>query len=489
MIEPTRHELEHALRYATEVTKLYMMDKCARNYAEAFAFATLVKRPATSRDYYVPPSLASECIVVTQTAFRQGGCERIACFPFKESLEKCEKGDAGQWVPFGKGYTLACQPMCREKAFIDAEWRKDACYMVNPIKKLIAMFPENIFGQKSKHPMHYGLDWVDGHLKLNSTYCGAYGLQFDGSDCSATLQQSIFELVVGKTIYRATFIPNVPPFSRPSPPPVPNYATVKGMPKKRKKRSLSSQTTTEINDEDDATEDTPEVNKLATEIARELSADLGIDIGMWLVKRILKEKVPKLVVSATTNIVIRSAAAQAVFHTYAQMTVQAAKIMGSAASAVGVVLSVYGIVSMIVDFVDPYHLNKILSYYAVRDMNRILDLKYFQKENGNHQIVTPEYMWDYVLGAGEDESDRYEYMAEKMQEYITALHGDAPDRPLPPIADAKFKSKQTAKQWSGAIQIAVVWMLITLTGFCWQWIQVWAFVAFFLILWWTPIKV
>lgn len=459
MTEPSKRELEHAVRYATERTKIHLMDFYKHEHPSIFQFATMQTRPATSKDYYVPPSLADQCIVVTETKFERGGCLRAACFPFKENLEPCDDSDAPRWIPFGKHYTLACQPACLEKTSVDTYWQNETCYLLNPLKKMLAIFPETLFGNSTKHPLHFGLDWHDDHLRLNSDYCRAYGLVFDGDDCVPAKGQTITEMIFGKTVVRSFILPHKSRVTRPPPPPLPDYVHHK----KRKTRQVEDPAAVQV--------------ETVLEIAKDLSVDFGIDVGFWLVKHVLTKKVPKLVARASSNVIFKSVLAQAVMKTYANVAIQAAKILGTTVGVMSNVFTVYSLVSVILDLVDPYTLDNVLDSATLKKIDFKLDLEYYQKEMGNNQEVTPEFMWDHVLNPG-DESDRYLFMAEKVTEYIAALHSRPDTIDLP-----AFRSEQHHHHWHGNFQMIVIGILVVLTMVCWNWVHVWAALLFFILIW------
>ncbi|GFU09930.1 baculo_p74_N domain-containing protein [Trichonephila clavipes] len=150
MSRPSKYELQHALRYATEHTTQYLLDVYQKRYPHYFQYVEIEIRPATVKDYYIPPSLATECIVVDQIYFTELGCKRLSCFPFKSDGVPCTRKDDMQWTRLANTLVLSCQPSCREMMTpIDAEWWGTRCVMVNPLKKVLASFPEQIFALKT----------------------------------------------------------------------------------------------------------------------------------------------------------------------------------------------------------------------------------------------------------------------------------------------------------------------------------------------------
>ncbi|GFS69076.1 baculo_p74_N domain-containing protein [Trichonephila clavipes] len=178
-----------------------------------------------------------------------------------------------QWTRLANTLVLSCQPSCREMMTpIDAEWWGTRCVMVNPLKKVLASFPEQIFGMQSKHPLHAGLDWRNGQIYLNKLYCQAYGLKFDGKECYSSVDQTIGEFFLGKTVYRALKTSVVQPPNYPHIPPVPYHPAV----------SL------EVNLSD--TIPLPDTSQVAREVTAELLADFGVDIAAHVVEKILRKK-------------------------------------------------------------------------------------------------------------------------------------------------------------------------------------------------------
>lgn len=153
----------HALRYATEATKLFLMDQYKAEFPHLFENATIETRPATHADYYVPPALVGPgVVVVVRTSLDALGCLRLSCYPFKKNWEVCTEQDPPHWVPIGQHFELACQPACQDFA-IHSEWiRGNRCILSNPMKKMVASMPENVFERKSyRHVFHGGLDVVE----------------------------------------------------------------------------------------------------------------------------------------------------------------------------------------------------------------------------------------------------------------------------------------------------------------------------------------
>jgi hypothetical protein len=450
----SKTELDHAVRYAIEATKLFLMEQYTRLYPHIFTESRIETRLATMNDYYVPDSIAGQCIVVVKTFFTETGCHRLACFPFKSNMEPCEETDDPQWIPLGKGFTIACQPHCRETTqAIDTEWRK-RCVEVNPYKKILAMLPEHAMGRKAKQ--HGGLDWVNGHIRLTAEYCKEYGLDFDGYECTSTTGQQILEWFIGKTVYRtikksSSSIRGTPPVNAP---PYFNY------PQHTLQRLVSTDNDTE----------TMNFSKLAKDIAIELGIDFGVDVSATVVERLLTRHVPKLLDRALNNISIKTAVKQSVLQSSAlilrSFSMATGKMIGMASN----ILTAYGIVAAVLDVIDIYDYDKVLDGRTVDEIDFKLDLRYFGREDDFDRTITPEYVWDNVL-VSVDLSDRYEFMAEKISEYLSALH-TKPIK-LPPI---KKNVLPIQNRWNLILHWSLVSVLAVLSLLWSKWIHVWGVV-------------
>lgn len=451
----SKHELEHAVRFAIEQTRLYMIIKYRQLYPDLFQHATFKIRPATNQDYYIPQALALTCHVMEDNYFTEPGCKKVGCFPFKENGVPCIPTDPVQWSQLGNGHTLSCQPICQASdTTVDTEWWNDKCVMVNPLKKIVVMFPERVFGRTTTHQYHNGLTWDEGRVKLNADYCKAYGLDFDGNECVSSTEQTIFEILLGTTVYRSIKTAGMQPAVAPAPPPLPTDLN-----------AIQSPVTV------DELTDTTGSSELAKQIAMEISADVGLDIGMRTVEKILKKRVPKLIGKAASSIAVKTALTQAVLKNSAALVAKSFIHMGRAVGAASTILTPYSIVSLVVDLIDPHMYNYMLTGSMVDQLNARLDLQYFQKESQFNQPVTPEYIWDYVL-VQPDESDRYSYMADRIEEYLQALR-PADITQAPPTAKKEYHYKKEIQRWNWTLHAVVACMLLALAIMWVEWIHVW----------------
>lgn len=441
-----KYELEHAIRYANELAKIYNFEKYSKTFPYLFKHATLETRPATSKDYYVPQSIAQKCIVVAKTTFDEMGCKKVACFEYKGNLEPCEKNDPARWIPIGKGFTLACQPACRYEGAFDTDYRNGTCVLSNHYKKIFALFPESVSGMESKHDFHTGLDIANGQIRLNDWYCESYGLDFDDGDCYSSVGQTIGEIFLGSTVYRGIFKTRTRKSSQLQTPPIPDY--ILNFPKPaRKKRSMDS---------------LPDFGSIAEDMAIEMSADYGVDISVEVVQKILRKRVPSLI-SKATNLPVKHAMIQAVLKSHAMMAINISKALATGLSAASGVWTLFGIMTFVLDIFDPFEYNRVLDKETVQKFNRQLDWKFYRTERVRDVEVTPEYFCENVL-IDEDQSDLYEFVSEKIDEYMTALNQ------LPKKPGKKFfrrvkpkKKSDSMNYWNFVVHTIIILSIVGLS--------------------------
>lgn len=334
----SKQELNHALRYAREATKEFLMERYRTYYPHIFQHAVLEKRPATSRDYFIPPTLAKKCMVVTRTYFKEMGCLQLSCFPMKRNLEVCTEQDAPRYEQIGHRFYLACQPICHNQNNpVDAEWVRGKCLLANPLKKMLAMFPEQLFERSSRHVFHGGLELVEGELTLNNTYCEAYGLDFKKDDCHLSTGQSVAEWFLGRTPYRAIKTANLKPWAKKNKPPLPRYLLNAVIARKRRTRAVVVEEAID--------------KKLFNEMMRDLAMDYGIDVSAAGLELFLRKKAPGLLSKAVNHLPIRVALKEAVRNAVIPFGTQS---LSMAVGAAGSVYAIYNLVSLILDALDPF---------------------------------------------------------------------------------------------------------------------------------------
>lgn len=454
----SKYELKHAQRYAVESTKVYMMDFYKKKFPHFFENAIIETRPATSEDYYIPPSLATKCIVVTKTAFDEIGCKRLACFPLQGNSEPCE--DQPVWVQLGTGYHLACQPSCKEQRDqIDTLWRKGECIALNPLKKIFAMNPENVFDKPARGHLHSGLDvGNDGDLKVNDRYCKVYGLKRKRDDCVRTTGQKISEAIVGKTIHRAIATTNLPPLVKRLPTEIPDYLKYT-VPSRKTKRDIF--------------EDPPELEDVLQDIAVEFVKDELIDLGAHSMKVMLKKKIPRMLSKITVqNIGAKIAMKELVKRTLKTAAIKIVVALGSAVTVVMFIYEIFTIVVDILDAIDPMDFNKVLTKSDLDVLNKSLDDEYYE-ESRKRGVLTPEDVWNRGILILDDESEIYEYMAERINEYLAEL------RPVQQDVNWMKFHRKPIKDWSQWKHGAIVLLVISIMVMYSSWIHIWSVLLLF----------
>ncbi|KAG8175200.1 hypothetical protein JTE90_022623 [Oedothorax gibbosus] len=441
---------------------MYMFHLYEQLYPDLFGHGSYSTRPATNDDYYIPTALAKSCLVVEEMTFDQEGCNSVGCFPFKHLGEPCTANDPVQFTQVGNTFSLSCQPICSSSdTTVDTEWLNDQCVMVNPYKKLVVMFPEKIFQRPTPHQYHSGLSWDHGQIKLNAPYCRAYGLDFNGRECTMTVGQRILEFFYGTTIFRNMRTANLRPIRPTIPPPAPtDMKAIQAAP-------VSLDNVVDVDSE-----------QLAKDIATEMSADFGLDVGFHVVEKILKKKIPQLISKAAVRASVREAIKHAVIKNAAAITSKTFVTMGRMVSGISAVFSVFSVASLIVDLIDPQMYNYLLTGAMVDKINRKLDLSYFQREDNFNQVVTPEYVWEYVLPQP-DQSAQYLYFADKVDEYLSALR---PTEKVTTLPKAQFTIDKEILRFNWSLHLMVVGMLLMLTIMWVEWIHIWVCVLFFTIM-------
>lgn len=415
--------------YADHCTRVYMYNKYLKSHPHIFRHSTLKERPATSKDYYVPPKIADKCIV-SDASFDEIGCQKIACFPKKRNLENCKIGEDTVMLTLGQWHTMACQPACQFiSTFVDTDFRDGKCFLSNLYKKAFALFPEQVEGSQTVQPMHVGFNLTNGDLHINSTYCKYYGLGYKPStgDCAESPHQTVLETIIGTSFYRSIQRSKYKHKTYPLPP-VPPYmqnaaAWLEGMqpPKSRSKRNVSAA---------DITQD----------LVREVAIDFNIDITLNQLSKIFKKRVPrtlqaisaKLYASKTASNLTKIALADVALKSQFNIATNVSKVVGRGFSAASSIFSVFSIISFIVDLFDPFNFLGVLDKTTLAKINDRLDFEFFGNHIKNIEI-SPDHIY-FLLE--EDQSDYANFKIERMHEYMMAL---APDRQLPAPKKEPFK--------------------------------------------------
>lgn len=457
--------LYHAQLYADQRTRLFVLKQQKRLRPYLYKDVVVKTRPATSRDYYVPPSLVSNCVVIESMTFGEKGCLRLGCFPFKEKVEECQPEDEPRWVSMGSDFALACAPICREQlnGYLDTTWRDGRCLQINLHKKMVATMPEKIFEREARSLYHGGLDFVRGQLKANERYCRAYGIEFDGEHCIVNTMQDIIEFLAGTQAYRAARVSGIPPYTPQFPKRLPHYLPY-NIPKKRTKRSTAA--------EDGTTIDTD----LAKDIALSIAVDMGIDLSIHTVKKIVKKKLPKLFSKAVSSIAMRLALKRLVVKTILKTGLRLLKSIALTMTGIGAVYEVYSLAATVMDVLDVFDFNKFLDKEALDIINKNLDESYFG-EYGVEPEITPQYVWDEgVLEDEEDASEEYEFFVKCVHEYMDAL---TPNVEVEQVVEKKIEEEKGRFNWFlyGSFVYYVLGVIILYV----QWLHVWAMMIWMLL--------
>lgn len=460
----------HALRYAEEKTKVFQLQRFQKRFPEYFQFARMETRIATSEDYYVPPSLANESVVVTRTWFEEEGCRRLSCFYVRdENWNLCEEDDRPRWISIGDRFELACQGACLDHS-LNTDWIGGRCVVANPYKKMLAAMPENVFGKKLRHVYHRGLNVRDGTLKLNEDYCKAYGLDFADDDCVLSGPQSFGEWLFGVTVVRAAKTAHLPK-AAPRPPPLPAFAfTPRKKPKKRALEVPSEQLANELEKR----------RSLLKEMAAELVREARVNATEYAVERFLVKKAPKLLAGAVDSpagkLVLKHSAARSL----KRYGTAGLKGLGRAFGAATSVYAIYDVAAGLLDMLDQYSYMHVLDKKALQDIDEKLDFDYFQGGRVGPEM-TPEFVWENnVLTPDEEGDDALLFMVERVEEYLAAVRATSPDSRNFASAPDLFAWRTEEKGWDRYVFAGVAFVLSVLAFLMVEWINVWANVLFFI---------
>ena len=448
----------HALRYATEATKVWLMETYKVEFPLFFDYAHMEKRPATSDDYYIPKSIEDQCVVVEETYFEEIACRRLSCFPFKDKWEPCKKHDKPQWVSIGDDFELACQKICRDHT-LNTDWIQNRCIVSNPLKKALASMPEKLFEKASRYIYHGGLNVVEGRLKLNARYCEAYGLDFENDDCVQSGWQTFLEWLLGMTTTRSIRTAHIRPLQK-NPPPVPNYLDYHAPPQKIR-GSLSFASEEQNND------------KAFKEIAESLVKDLGESITQWSVESFVRKKAPKLLTKSIDKLATKLVIKHSITASLKAGASVGLKILGKGFNVVTAVFAIYDIIIAVIDSLDINDFTKVLNKKTLEKMNTELDYNYFQDGKIRPEL-TPEYIWDNGI-LKEDESSRFQYMVNRVEEYLNAVK-------LVPHAYLKkpnlfILKKQT--KWNKILFFSILIIVTIIIISYIEWIDFWVTLLFF----------
>lgn len=449
----------HALRYATEETKLFLMQQYKKEFPHFFQHATLETRPATPADYYVPPSLVGKAQVVVRTALAEWGCLRLSCYPYKAEWEPCTAQDPPQWIPVGRHHELACQPVCRDHTLY-TEWTTGRCILANPLKKMVASMPEKLFERKAyRHVFHGGLDVVEGHLQFNQAYCEAYGLTLVGDECQTATGQSFVEFFLGVTPIRAAITARLQPHVSQPPAHLPAHLYYPPPAKKRRtKRSLPAM-------------GSEASHTLYQEIALELVKEVGENVTEWAVKRFLTANAPRLLIASLDQLAAKLVIKHSMAATMKMAGSAALKAMSKGVTAVAIIYGLYDLVMGIVDVIDPLSFNTFFSKEDLKKVNDTIDYRYYTDLPIRPEL-TPEYIWQHDL-LKRDNTDKFEFMVAKTKEYLDALKAEPPSAQLKSSHLTSFVWQEEKKEWDRRLFTSLCVVAICFVCLFVEWIDVW----------------
>lgn len=443
----------HALRYALENTKVWLMEQYKQNFPHYFDYAHIETRLATPEDYYIPPSLEKKCVVVKKTYFEEIACRRLCCFPFKNNWEPCNVKDKPHWIQIGDNLELACQSACQDHS-VNTDWIDNRCIVSNPLKKALASMPEKLFDRASRHIYHGGLNLVNGTLKLNAKYCEAYGLNFADDDCVQTGLQTFLEWLLGMTTIRTIKTNHIQPFAS-NFPPVPNYLYYSHPPRK-------------IRDSRDLVLEEQDNDKYFKEISESLIKDLGQNITQWAVESFVRKKVPKLLTKSIDKIAIKLVIKHSMVTSLKSATSVGLKILGKGFNVVTTIFAIYDIIMSVIDSLDINDYTKVLDKASLDKINKALDDNYFQDGEVRPEL-TPEYIWNNGILI-EDQTFKFEYMAERVEEYLQAVHLEPPKKR---IKQANLFVWKEDKRWNKTVFLVIAVVAIVIVILYVEWIDAW----------------
>lgn len=406
--------------YADHCTRVYMYEKYLQSHPHIFRYSKLHKEPATTKDYYIPPKIKDKCII-SKATFDEIGCLKIACFPKKRNLEPCDSFDNTLVLTLGQQHTFACQPACQFiSTYLDTDFRNEKCMISNQLKKSFAMFPDKVDGTKTIQPLHVGFDIKNGNLRINSTYCKYYGLDYKYSteECFSQPHNTVLETIVGTSFYRSIKRSKVKNKTYPLPD-VPD--SIKNIDswleghRPRSKRSLG--------------------HDIAQDLLREISIDLSIDLTLQQLSTLFKTRIPRTLQAIATNLskskmaskITKIALADIVLKSQFNIATVASRTMGAGLSIASGLFTIYGIIALVVDLFDPFNFMKVLDKTTLQKINKSLDFHFYGNYTTQNIEVLPDHVW-FLLE--EDQSDYFIYKYERMMEYMEAL---SPDQLIPKV--------------------------------------------------------
>lgn len=415
----TYYDYINAVEFGHNCALEHQYNYFLNKYPHIFKYVDIQSRLATHTDYYVPPSIASECKIYS-VAFNEIGCRKISCFPKTTGLTDCTEKDPTTYMSIGEDFYLSCQPACHELSpFIDTEFKDGKCWQMNTEKKIFALFPEVIHNVKVYQPMHKGLNLKNGDLVINKDYCTAFGLSFENDECLAPIGQEIAEFFLGSTVYKSLKKASIQSTMNLVPPSVPNDVQnvsnwLEGSPSIKNNSTYQSKSSMPYIP-------AQTFSNILKDFMKDFATDMGSDFSIDYSLKVMKKRIPKSVIkvsnAAINRKIVQSAMMKAITQSHALTFAKVARGLFSSLSKVNIVMSVFGVVSNVIDIFDPFNYNYVLDKETISRVNEHLDYVFYQSNNRKVEI-TPEKVWNILE---EDMSLYVEKLEEKIDYYLEAV--------------------------------------------------------------------
>lgn len=415
----TYYDYINAVEFAHNCALEHQYNYFLNKYPHIFKYVDVQSKLATHKDYYIPAAIKNECKIYS-VAFNEIGCRKIGCFPKTASLTDCTEKDPTTYISIGENFYLSCQPACHELSpFIDTEFKDGKCWQMNTEKKIFALFPEQIHNVEVYQPMHKGLNLQNGDLVINKDYCTAFGLSFENDQCTAPIGQEIAEFFLGSSIYKTLKKATIQSSFNLVPPSVPNdvkniNSWLEGSP------SMKNNSTYQL------TSSMPYIpaeafSNILKDFMKDLTIDVSVDFSIDYSLKVMKKRIPKSVIKmsnmAINRKVVQSAMMKAITQSHALSFAGAARGLFSALSKINIAMSLFSIVSNVIDLFDPFNYNYVLDKETISKVNEHLDYTFYRSNNKNVEI-TPEKVWNIL----EDDMSVYvDKLEEKIDYYLEAV--------------------------------------------------------------------
>lgn len=481
----TYYDYINAVEFGHHCALEHQYNYFLNKYPHIFKYVEIQSRLATHQDYYVPPSIAGECKIYS-IAFNEIGCRKISCFPKTSNLTDCTEKDPTTYMSIGNDFYLSCQPACHELSpFIDTEFKDGKCWQMNTEKKIFALFPERIHNIEIYQPMHKGLNLKNGDLVINQEYCTAFGLSFENDECIAPVGQEIAEIFLGSTIYKSLKKASIQSTMNPVPPSVPH--DVQNVSNWLEGSQSMKHNTTYQSKSAMPYIPSQAFSDVLKEFMKDLAIDIGTDVSIDYSLKVMKKRIPQSVLKMSTKVlnrkIVQSAMVKAITQSQALTFAKVARGLFSTLSKINVAMSIFGVVSSVVDLFDPFNYNYVLDKETISRVNEHLDFVFYRSNNRKVEI-TPEKVWNLLE---EDMSLYVEKLEEKIDYYLEAVKLEDYNSRSKIQKDIFKKKKSKIKyQWDKVFHAFFVMILIIASIFFIQYIAYFILIYFLFILMYPP---